>query len=209
MTAATSQAVGRIGPNAITRVAQVLPAVVGDRATGELFAAAGLSQYLRHPPEKMVLEGEVRRLHATLRERLEPRVAAEVARAAGEATGTYLLAHRIPRAAQVVLKRLPAWWAARVLLGAVSRHAWTFAGSGHFSAELPAPFAMRVVLRIRENPLCKNQRSEAPACGYYTAVFERLFRELVHPAARVDETACEACGAAACEFQIDWSPGQQ
>ena len=46
--------------------------------------------------------------------------------------------------------------------------------------------------------------SEAPACDFYAATFERLFRVLVHPAARVTETACEACGDDACQFEIEW-----
>lgn len=195
---------GRIGPNAITRVAQVLPGVVGEQATWELFRSAGLAEYLRKPPEQMVLESEVRRLHATLRERLGPEQAARIGRAAGDATGAYLLAHRIPRPAQTVLKRLPGWLSARLLITAMSRHAWTFAGSGRFAPQRPAWGARRVVLRIVGNPLCQGQQAESPACSFYSAVFERLFRTLVHPQARARETACEACGAAACEFEITW-----
>ncbi|MBL8347093.1 MAG: bacteriochlorophyll 4-vinyl reductase [Rubrivivax sp.] len=204
MHAATPSIAGRIGPNAITRVAQVLPARVGDDAAAALFDAAGLARYLREPPEQMVLEAEVRRLHETLRERLGIELAADVAQAAGEATGTYLLAHRIPKPLQAVLRRLPAWLAARVLLAAISRNAWTFVGSGHFSATAPGPRAAGVDLQIRANPLCVDQQAEAPACHFYAAVFERLFSTLVHPHSQVRETACEARGDDACRFEIRW-----
>lgn len=205
MSSLAADRAGRIGPNAITRVAQVLPARVGERATAALFEAAGLGGYLRQPPEQMVLEAEVRRLHETLRERLGPAAAGEVGRAAGSATGDYLLAHRIPRPLQAVLRRLPAWLAARVLLAAIRRNAWTFVGSGHFSATRPGPRDRGVDLAIRANPLCVGQHAEVPACDFYAAVFERLFGALVHPQARVREVACEACGADACRFEIRWT----
>jgi divinyl protochlorophyllide a 8-vinyl-reductase len=191
---------GRIGPNAITRVAEVLPARVGSSATRDLFQAAGLLHHLLQPPRAMVQEAEVRQLHGALRQQLGPDAAREVSAAAGRATANYLLAHRIPRPIQRLLHLLPARLAARVLLAAVSRHAWTFAGSGQFSAQLGRP----VLLRIRHNPLCQGLATVAPACHYYAATFERLFQVLVHPRAQVVEVACEACGDAECRFEVRW-----
>jgi divinyl protochlorophyllide a 8-vinyl-reductase len=126
--------------------------------------------------------------------------AALVARRAGERTADYLLQHRIPRAAQALLRALPAALAARLLLRAVARHAWTFAGSGEFAARAGRP----VVLTLRHNPLCRGLRTAAPACDFYAAVFERLFRALVHRNARAVEVACEACGDAECRFELRW-----
>jgi divinyl protochlorophyllide a 8-vinyl-reductase len=192
---------GRIGPNAITRVAEVLPARVGSRLTHELFERAGLLCYLRQPPQQMVEEAEVRRLHGVLREQLGTQQAQGVAAAAGRCTADYLLAHRIPRPLQQLLRRLPAGLAARVLLAAIRRHAWTFVGSGQFEARPGRP----VVLHIRHNPLCQGVQAEAPACHFYAATFERLFQVLVHPASQVREVACEACGDAECRFEIRWA----
>ena len=197
---------GRIGPNAITRVAEVLPSRLGSSATWTLFERAGLARYLQQPPERMVDEDEVRTLHATLREQLGGALAREVSRAAGTATADYLLAHRIPRPLQRLLKRMPARAAAWVLLSAITRHAWTFAGSGRFAARAldRAQPGSPVVVEIRGNPLCRGLVAEAPACDYYAATFERLFRVLVHPRAAVVETDCEACGGDACRFEIRW-----
>lgn len=194
---------GKIGPNAITRVAQVLPARVGSAATWALFEDAGLLHHLRQPPEGMVDEAEVRRLHGALRQQLGGDTAREVSLAAGRCTADYLLAHRIPKAVQALLKRLPARLAAHVLLQAITRHAWTFAGSGEFSADAGG-FGRPVVLRIRRNPLCTGLRSEGPACDYYAATFERLFQVLVQHRAVVREVACEACGDSECRFEITW-----
>lgn len=188
----------RIGPNAITRVAAAMRRHLGRGATTELFQAAGLGAYLATPPERMVDEAEVQRLHALLR-RLHPgRDAALIAREAGADTAEYLLAHRIPRAAQALLRRLPARWALRLLLAAVARHAWTFAGSGRFQV-LHGP-TTRLVLQ--DNPLCRGQTSPVPLCDYYAATFERLLRRLVHARVEVVETQCEACGDAACVFEV-------
>jgi divinyl protochlorophyllide a 8-vinyl-reductase len=194
---------GRIGPNAIIRVAQALPAFIGSAATCALFERAGLAGYLRELPEHMVDETEVQQLHAELRRSLGPEMAAQVARSAGRRTADYLLAHRIPKPVQTLLKALPARLSAHLLLTAVRRHAWTFAGSGVFSARTGHP-GSPVVLTIRDNPLCKDLTSETPACDFYAATFERLFQVLVARRARVLEVACEACGDAECRFEVRW-----
>lgn len=200
MTAAAAASAGRIGPNAITRVAEVLPALLGDAGTRALFEAAGLGGYLSQPPEGMVDETEVARLHRVLRQQLGPAVAGQVARSAGMRTADYLLARRIPKPVQWLLKRLPPVLAARVLLQAIGRHAWTFAGSGQFQAVAGRP----CVLTIRDNPLCRGVASAHPACDFYSATFERLFQVLVHPAVQVVETQCEARGDPVCRFELRW-----
>jgi divinyl protochlorophyllide a 8-vinyl-reductase len=191
---------GRIGPNAIIRVAEALRHQVGASITAELFALAGLSPYLAAPPQQMVDEAEARRLHIVLRSELGPRVAAEVSREAGVATAEYLLAHRIPKPVQALLRVLPAALACRLLLTAIRRHAWTFAGSGTFTAVAGRP----TLLTIRDNPLCRGQASEVPVCDYYAATFEHLFRQLVHRDTRCTELSCEARGDDACRFELRW-----
>ena len=88
-------------------------------------------------------------------------------------------------------------------MAAIGRNAWTFAGSGRFSAAAPAG-GPPVVLTIRGNPLCRGLATAAPACDYYAATFERLFRVLVQRAPQVLEAACEACGDPECRFEIRW-----
>ena len=195
---------GRIGPNAITRLAEAMPRMVGASVTREVFVRAGLVHHLLAPPQHMVDETEVRRLHGALRATVGEATAQGLAREAGTLTARYLLAHRIPRPVQTLLRILPAGLAARVLLRAIARHAWTFAGSGHFSHTVGGVAARAVSLRIRHNPLCLDLHTEHPACTYYAATFEHLFVQLVHRNSRVTEVACEACGAGACEFEVRW-----
>jgi len=190
--------VARIGPNAITQVAAALDRTLGATTTRRLFGLAGLDGYLLRLPQTMVPETEVMQLHRVMRERLDSQTLADIARRAGLGTGDYLLAHRIPGPAQRLLRLLPRPLAGRALLAAISRHAWTFAGSGRFSCVAGNP----TVLTIEGCPICRGTRAVAPACDYYTATFERLFGRLVSRRAVVTEIECAATGAAHCRFEI-------
>lgn len=188
---------GRIGPNAITRMAEALPA----DAVDALFAEAGLAAYRRCPPARMVAESEVAALHRVLRARLDRAAYDAAAREAGRRTGDYLLANRIPRPVQWLLRALPARVAARLLCAAIARHAWTFTGSGAFTARYGPPLR----LAVEGCPLCRGARLDQPACGYFAASFERLFAVLVHRRARVREVACAAMGDPACIFEVTYT----
>jgi divinyl protochlorophyllide a 8-vinyl-reductase len=199
----------RIGPNAVTRVDEALRQFGGAALARAVFERAGLEHHLSCPPAQMVDEQDVIRLHHALRALLDPIEVEHVARDAGQRTASYLLAHRIPGAVQAVLRRLPAPLASRVLLRAIGAHAWTFAGSGRFEVR---PGGWRassrggrpVGLVLHDNPTCRGIHTDGPACAYHAAVFERLFTTLVHPHARVVETACAAAGADACRFEVRW-----
>jgi divinyl protochlorophyllide a 8-vinyl-reductase len=188
----TTEAAHRIGPNAILQVAEALRALQGEASARRVFGAAGLSGLLDRPPARMTDERLVAALHRTLHALLPEADAAEVAAEAGRRTADYLLARRIPWPAQWLLRALPAPLAARLLLAAIARNAWTFAGSGHV-------FVAPGVIEIEDNPVATGP------CHYHLAVFTRLFRTLVHPRAEVHETLCCARGAAACRFAISWS----
>jgi divinyl protochlorophyllide a 8-vinyl-reductase len=149
----------------------------------------------------MVDEAEVTRLHRALRGTLGETVAGRVSFEAGMRTGDYLLAHRIPRAVQALLRVLPAALASRILLSAIGRHAWTFAGSGRFTARSGRDGAR---LAIAGCPLCRGTQGKAPACAFYAGTFQRLFDALVRRGSTAVETDCEARGDAACVFRVTW-----
>jgi divinyl protochlorophyllide a 8-vinyl-reductase len=195
-----SEEAHRIGPNAVTRVAEALQARFPPDEVARVFALAGLENYLRDPPQRMVDEREVTRLHWTLRDELGVPQALEVAGQAGILTGDYLLAHRIPAPIQRLLAILPAPLASRVLIDAIRRHSWTFAGSGELRVRKSYP----PELAITGCCVCRGAESDVPLCAFYRAAIERLFRALVHPRASVEETVCQAQGAEACTFRITW-----
>ncbi len=183
---------GRIGPNAILTMIPVLDARIGEAARIGLMAQCGIGI---PDGSEMIPEAVAARLHRAVRDNLGPH-APGIAAQAGRKTAEYVLAHRIPRPARAVLNALPAGLAARVLSRAIAQHAWTFAGSGTVAVVSPCTF------RIRDNPLIREEASDHALCHWHAAVFETLYRRLVHPAARCRETACAAAGAPACVFEI-------
>ncbi|HEY8125549.1 MAG TPA: bacteriochlorophyll 4-vinyl reductase [Methylocystis sp.] len=191
---------GLIGPNAITQMAASLSDAYGAPLRRDVFEDAGLARHLLAQPTQMIPEDDVARLHQAAIDRLGEAKAAEVSRAAGRRTGDYLLATRIPPFAQRALKIMPRPLAARILVAAIARHAWTFSGSGEFSYE----FAPHLYLRIVASPICRGLRTETPACTYFAATFERVFAEMLGPSLSVAEVECAATGAAACVFEVRW-----
>jgi divinyl protochlorophyllide a 8-vinyl-reductase len=127
--------VARIGPNAILRLVEALDARFDRAKTEVVFRAAGQLELLAAPPDAMVDERSITALYTSLPAQLGHAEAAEVSAQAGLLTGEYLLAHRIPAAAQRVMKLMPAALAARTLLAAIDMHSWTFAGSGTFERQ--------------------------------------------------------------------------
>jgi divinyl protochlorophyllide a 8-vinyl-reductase len=187
----------RIGPNAILQHLPVLDDAIGIALRDALLHRAGVAE---PPPDAgMLPEGEVARLHHAVRLFLPDR-APDIQRAAGLATGDYILAHRIPRAAQALIRALPKPLGARLLAMAITKHAWTFAGSGVFRVLCYRPLRVE----IRDNPLALGP-ADAPICQWHAAVFERLFGVLVWPDAQVHEEACTAMGNPSCIFRI--APG--
>ena len=187
-----------IGPNAIIQMAEALCAYMGPVNTRTLMDAVGLGDYLDRPPKKMVPQTEVAALHTAVYRQLDLAAFRRVASDAGRRTGDYLLANRIPKPVQWLLKLLPDKMAARILSQAIAKHAWTFAGSGLFTYG----WQPQLVYSIQGNPITASLHTELPVCDYYAATFERIFRVLVNEDWRAVEFNCEASGADACRFEI-------
>ncbi len=115
-------------------------------------------------------------------------------------TADYLIAHSIPRLAQLLMCALPARLALRTLLAGIMRHPWTFAGTAtvHVAHSRGAP--LRLVLT--HCPMGRALHEPVPTCHFYAGTLEQLLHRLVSPMARVHEVACEATGAAGCEFAL-------
>ena len=183
-----------IGPNAILQLLPPLERVLGPARTAQMLAEAGVS--VVPDGSHMIPEGDAARLHQALRRDM-PDLASTLSAEAGRGTADYILAHRIPKPVQTVLKFLPAPLAARALSQAIAKHAWTFAGSGAFRVLSPWRF------EIAQNPIVRGEVSATPLCHWHAAVFERLYSVLVHPSATCRETACCASSdAGVCRFDI-------
>lgn len=193
-----THAQGLIGPNAILQMLPVLDRHAGIAQRTQLLARAGIAAV--PDGQSMIPEGEAARLHQQLR-REDPANAAALSKAAGTGTADYIMAHRIPRFAQAVLKSLPAPLSARLLSKAIEKHAWTFAGSGTFHIISPWHFA------IENNPLIQGERSDICLCDWHAAVFTRLYQVLVATNCFCQETDCAAqLNKTRCDFIITRSP---
>lgn len=192
-----SAGAGRIGPNAVLQLIPVLAGQFGSAGAAAILADAGLDG----PPSDQGLmdEGPAADLHRSIRHRL-PEAAPRLLAEAGRRTADYILAHRIPRPAQVVLRALPPVLAAPLLTRAIAQHAWTFAGSGRFRV------AGRLAFEIADNPMIRGETAPHPVCHWHGAVFERLFRVLVDDRLRAREVACCACGDPACRIELTRGP---
>jgi divinyl protochlorophyllide a 8-vinyl-reductase len=193
------KAAGRIGPNAILQTHAELIHILGEAGAARLLHDAGLGWAVSSPPTTMVDEVDVRRLFLVVEASVQEWP--DVLHAAGRRTAAYVLEHRIPRPAHLLLQHLPPRPAARLLLRAIQRNAWTFMGSGRFSASVDQAGAH---LEIRACPLCRNVMHTAPRCHFYTGAFEGLFAHLVSPAVRVHEMRCEATGDSQCAWEVTW-----
>jgi divinyl protochlorophyllide a 8-vinyl-reductase len=183
-----------IGPNAILQLLPQIERIGGSAQVARMLADAGVTQV--PDGSHMIPEGDAARLHQLLR-REAPEVAPQMASEAGRATADYILAHRIPKPAQTILRILPATLAARALSKAIAKHAWTFAGSGVFRVVSPWCY------EIAQNPIVRGEHSVTPLCHWHAAVFARLYQVLVHPDCTCRETTCcAACNGTVCRFEI-------
>jgi divinyl protochlorophyllide a 8-vinyl-reductase len=189
-----------IGPNAVTRLSEAIAAQLGVERRNAIFARAALMRHVEHPPGRMVPDEDVAQLHMALFIDAGADMSRAIGREAGRLTALYLLANRIPRGAQHILKLLPKRLALRLLLRAIGRHAWTFAGAGRFAVHPGSP----VTLTIAGGPVSRHIEADEPACAYYAATFETLLRALICPRLSVLETACEARGDPFCAFELRW-----
>ena len=190
----------RVGPNAIIQMAAALHEEGGEALATSLLKKARLRHYLAEPPSGMVPESEVIALHRAVREHFDHQRAEALAARAGRLTGDYVMANRIPASARFLLHLMPQRFAAILLLKAITQHAWTFSGTGHFTVENNNP----VRVSLANNPLCRGLKARTHQCVYYAATFEQLFSGLVASGARCTETACEAVNGPKCTFEIKW-----
>ena len=169
----------RIGPNAILQLLPVLDRSFGRAGRDRLLSGIDLP-----PPDAgMWPEAACRAAHLAVWQGCGNQAGAILGRA-GQGTADYILAHRIPGPAKVLIRSLPAPLGARLLTAAIARHAWTFAGSGRFQVITHTP----LTVEIADNPLAFPGRP----CAWHAAVFTRLYRSLVWPEARVEAVEAEA-----------------
>lgn len=184
---------GRIGPNAVTQIGDALERRVGLAIGAQVYRAAGLLDYWIDPPTTMIPEAAPARLVEALFATLPQAQARAMLAEAGRETADYVIANRIPAIARKAFALSPSWLAARLLLKAIAKHAWTFAGSGAVTTTVGAPHR----IEIADNPFA------TPDGLWHSEVFERMFRVLVSRGAVVRYRPRFERGGRICRFEID------
>jgi divinyl protochlorophyllide a 8-vinyl-reductase len=190
--------IARIGPNSIIQLAAVLRERHGDTVAADLlFGSTGYA--LAALPSAMVDERETQAFVRAVMQALGERPGAELLRDAGRRTAEYLMANRIPRPAQWLIRWLPRRAGLTVLLKAMQANAWTFAGSGTFAV---ATTPSGAELGFHACAMCRDMHTDGPVCDFYAGTFEHLIRTLVTTAATVQEVECIATGGRRCRFEV-------
>ena len=165
-----------VGPNAIIQTYEALRWHCGEPVARLIMREAGLSGMPDNMPAGLVGAASVRQLARAMEARVDAAALKPVWEDAGCRTGHYILENRIPRAARALLVVLPASLSARLLLSAVLRNSWTFAGHARVTGQM----ARAAILDIEDNPLPR------PGRWWHKAVFKTLFSQLVTSDIRVD-----------------------
>ena len=185
----------RIGPNSVLQLVPLLDDRLGTGPREMLMAQSGLTEL--PSDEGLMDEGPAARLHQALRE-LYPDLVPELTRHAGVRTADYIISHRIPMVVMHLLQNSPPWLSGPLLARTIEKHAWTFAGSGRFRVASKRP----LVFELYDNPVVRGEQADAPICHWHSAVFQRLFNNLVDKDLRCRETACCATGSDCCRFEL-------
>lgn len=169
MHAASAETVARIGPNALIQTVAALQE--GDTAA-RVLERAGRLDLLDHEPEHMVDEREFATLVRAMVDEVGVVQSRNYLYRSGELTAAYLLKHRIPVPFQHLLRvtlipRRAALW---LLLFAISKHAWTFVGSGTFTYTVGQPSELMVESAIHPTDA---------ASGFYGGTFAFLIHTLI------------------------------
>lgn len=184
-----------IGPNSVLQLLPLIDEALGSAECERLMSLSGLDE-LPHN-QGLMREAPAATLHQAVRSH-HPDIAPTLTRKAGELTGDYIINNRFPIAAQRVLRRLPPWLSAPLLGRVIEKHSWTFAGSGRFRLRSRHP----LILELADNPVVRGEVADKPICDWHTAVFQRLFSDIVDPNIRCIETRCCAMGDPCCRFEI-------
>ncbi len=181
----------KIGPNSIIQTVGALESAYGKSRADEILTNAGQGHWIGNLPSEMTDESKFHALVTALQKEIGETATAGILKESGERTAKYLLRVRIPGPFQKIVKLLPPGLAFRVLLFAISKNAWTFAGSGEFDySSKPSP-NINVKVTFPSEPVVGN---------FYLGTFIALLRELVNPNTSIRENIRKESGAIVCRY---------
>lgn len=181
----------RIGPNSIIQTVAALEASFGKEQAKELLRKIGQGHFIGNLPSEMVEESKFHALVTALDQEIGSQKTGAILEESGSRTAQYLLRVRIPGLFQKLLKLLPAGPAFTLFLFAISKNAWTFAGSGKFSYTTGKNPSITVVVTHPSVPVVGS---------FYLGTFTYLLEQLVNPNVKIRADIREEAGAITCRY---------
>jgi divinyl protochlorophyllide a 8-vinyl-reductase len=161
----------KIGPNSIIQTVTALETLYGRSEAEAILKRAGQGHWIGNLPSEMTEESKFHTLAGALLKEVGEQKTAAILEDSGRRTAAYLLKVRIPGFFQNILRPLPPGLAFRLLLFAISKNAWTFAGSGEFSYTSGKKPEIKVKVTCPSQPVVGN---------FYLGTFETLLEKLVN-----------------------------
>ena len=184
----------RIGPNSIIQTVAALETTYGKAKSENMLRKIGQGYLVGNLPKEMVEEAKFHTLVGALQKEIGETATASILKDSGERTARYLLRVRIPGIFQKIVKLLPARPAFKLLFFAISKNAWTFAGSGEFSYTMNRPPEITVKVTFPTQPVTGN---------FYLGTFTALLQELVNPKALVKADIRKENGYINCHYRCE------
>jgi divinyl protochlorophyllide a 8-vinyl-reductase len=166
----------KIGPNSIIQTVAALEAKFGKTKADTILKKIGQGHFIGNLPTEMIEESKFHAMVTSLQKEIGNTSTAEILKESGERTARYLLKVRIPAIFQKIVKLLPGRPAFKIFLFAISKNAWTFAGSGKFSYIMSRPPEITVIVTYPTHPVVGN---------FYLGTFTALLQELVNPKTKI------------------------
>ncbi len=182
----------KIGPNSIIQTVAALEESFGKHEAETILRRIGQGHWIGNLPSEMTEESKFHSLVSAVEKEIGERKTAAILEEAGRRTAAYLLRVRIPGFFQNILKPLPPGLAFRLFLFAISKNAWTFAGSGEFSYTSGKNPEIRVRVTHPSKPVVGN---------FYLGTFEALLEELVNPNTRIKATIKQQESSILCSYR--------
>jgi divinyl protochlorophyllide a 8-vinyl-reductase len=189
----------KIGPNAIIQTVYALRAHYGDDEANDLLRRGDHAHLIDNLPAEMVDEAEFHALVHMVQAEIGEAQTASILQDAGQRTADYLLAHRIPRFFQRLVRLLPRRLGLALLLKAISRHAWTFVGSGQFRFHIARQPTIHVLVTYP---------SVTPVAHFYGGTFAHLLHTLIDPHATLQTATSQEASAIDCTYTLLFSSSQ-
>ncbi|WP_449258674.1 bacteriochlorophyll 4-vinyl reductase [Chlorobium limicola] len=182
----------KIGPNSIIQTVAALEEHFGKTEAEAILKRTGQGHWIGNLPTEMTEESKFHSLVTALEKEIGDNKTASILEESGRRTAAYLLRVRIPGFFQKILRLLPAGPAFSLFLFAISKNAWTFAGSGEFSYTTGKNPEITVRVTHPGTPVVGN---------FYLGTFEALLEELVNPNTAITPTIKQQNGSILCTYR--------